>query len=274
MKALRAGIRALQAVAPPAAAWLAERLFFTPPRRPLTPDVRALLQRGVPFAVRVEGRRVAGWSWGQGPAVVLVHGWGSRGGRLGAFVEPLVQRGYRVVAFDGPGHGASEGRMSSMIELARALIVIADAHGPFVAAVAHSIGAAATTLALTLGLTLRTAVFIAPAADPAAWTITFARQLGFSDAVMARMKARSERRLRFRWDGLQVAQLARGQTAALLVFHDRGDDTIPWAEGQAVAAAWPGAELVSTAGLGHRDIVRDPAVVARATEFLGLPKRG
>jgi hypothetical protein len=38
--------------------------------------------------------------------------------------------------------------------------------------------------------------------------------------------------------------------------------------GAAIAAAWPGAELVTTEGLGHRRILRDPAVVARVTDFL------
>src|SRR5262249_24762467 len=41
------------------------------------------------------------------PAVLLVHGWGGRGVQMGAFVEPLRARGYRVVWFDQPGHGAS-----------------------------------------------------------------------------------------------------------------------------------------------------------------------
>ncbi len=270
-RALRLGLRVLQAAAPPLAAWVAERLFFTPPRRRITPDVRALLEGGRSFAVRVEGRRVVGWTWGEGPAVVLVHGWGSRGGRLGAFVEPLVERHRRVVAFDGPGHGASEGRMSSMVELARALRAVADQEGPFDAAIAHSLGAAATTLALTGGLTLRAAAFLAPAADPGAWTVTFARALGFNQRTIDRMKRRSERRLRFQWDGLHVADLARAQSARLLVLHDRDDETIPWRDGEAIAAAWPGAELVTTQGLGHRDIARDAEVVRRATTFVTEP---
>ena len=40
------------------------------------------------------------------------------------------------------------------------------------------------------------------------------------------------------------------------------------ADGAAVAASWLGAELVTTRGLGHRRILRDPAVVLRVAEFL------
>ena len=54
----------------------------------------------------------------------------------------------------------------------------------------------------------------------------------------------------------------------MLVVHDREDVTVPYDDGAAIAAAWPGAELVTTTGLGHRDIVRDREVVARAVAFL------
>ena len=57
-------------------------------------------------------------------------------------------------------------------------------------------------------------------------------------------------------------------TAPLLVIHDRDDRDVAWTDGAAIAGAWPGAELVSTAGLGHRRIVHDLAVVARAVSFL------
>ena len=67
------------------------------------------------------GQRVAGWSWGDGPAVYLVHGWAGVGGQLAAFVPPLLAGGFRVVTFDAPGHGASAGRRSSIIHFADAL---------------------------------------------------------------------------------------------------------------------------------------------------------
>ena len=53
-----------------------------------------------------------------------------------------------------------------------------------------------------------------------------------------------------------------------LVIHDDSDTDIPWEDGRAVADAWPGAEFMLTHGLGHRRILRDPAVVAAITEFI------
>ena len=53
-------------------------------------------------------RRSAATSSATAPSVYLVHGWGGRGSQLAAFVEPLVAAGHRVVLFDAPSHGDSD----------------------------------------------------------------------------------------------------------------------------------------------------------------------
>jgi hypothetical protein len=57
-------------------------------------------------------------------------------------------------------------------------------------------------------------------------------------------------------------------SAPLLVVHDQGDDVVPFTEGAAIAASWPGARLFSTTGLGHRGVVRAPRVVAEVMQFI------
>lgn len=269
MTPIRWSLRATQAVAPALAARLAERLFCTPPRSPASSPVRTFLASGRRFEVRVEGRRVVGWRWGNGggPVVYLVHGWGGRGGRLAAFATPLLDAGYSVVTFDAPGHGASGFGMSSMPEFARALAALVERQGPAHAVIAHSLGAAATALAVSWGLPARRLVFLAPPADPAAWVAPFAHALGLRRDVVARMQARIEQRLRFGWAHLDLLQIAPRMTVPLLVVHDRDDDTVPWRDGAAIAAAWPGARLVTTRGLGHRGVVWAPQVVGEVVAF-------
>ena len=269
LHATRLAMRALERTAPGLGAALAERLFFTPPRTPLTTSVRDVLATGRPFRVCVDEGRVAAWAWGHGPAVALVHGWGGRGGRLAfAHVAPLVASGFSVVAFDAPGHGDSDGTLSSMPQFARALTAVADAAGSLFGIVAHSMGGSASALAMANGLPVERAVFLAPAADPARYAQDFAKLLAVGPASLAGMRRRSEARLRLRWSDLDVTRLAAGLETPLLILHDQADPTVPWAEGAAIAAAWPGAEFVTTTGLGHRDIVRDPDVVVRTVAFL------
>lgn len=272
MRMLRLGFRFLQTVSPTWAAALAERLFFTPPRSRLTQAMRHELEQGRSFGVRVEGHRIAVWSWGpaDAPIVYLVHGWGSRGGRLTAFVRPLVTAGFRVIAFDGIGHGASEGQLSSAPQLARSLTALVDDVGPAHAVVAHSLGAAVATLAMEWGMTVSRAAFIAPNADPVAHTLRWAQRLGLRSDVVARMRASSERRITFSWDGLNVLAMARRRRTPLLVIHDALDQVVPWTEGAAIVDEWAGSRLVTTRGLGHSDVARAPTVVAQAVRFLSV----
>src|SRR5206468_3272911 len=74
---------AVQRASPRLAALWAERIFCTPPRRPISERMASWLRGAQRFTVVVGGRRVAAWSWGdKGPGVLLVHGWGSRGARF------------------------------------------------------------------------------------------------------------------------------------------------------------------------------------------------
>lgn len=268
-RALRATFALLDRPAPALSARLAERLFFTPPRPGRSPRIEAVLATGQRTDVSAAGTRIAAWSWGTGPAVYLVHGWAGLGGQLGAFVEPLTARGFRVVTFDGPGHGRSGGRRASIVHQARALAAVAGAYGPAHAVVAHSLGAPSAAFAIKhLGLAPARVALLAPPADPGDWSRMFAERLGVSARTMTRMRARTERWLGVSWEEVSLTSLADGQTAPALVVHDAADREVPFAHGVAVAAAWPGARFVETSGLGHRRLLRDEAVVAQVAAFV------
>lgn len=254
-------------LAPELAAAAAERLFFTPPapRRSRGAGALGTAQR---FDVLKDGRKIACWRWGSGPAVLLVHGWGGQAAQLTSFVPPIVSRGFSVVAFDAPGHGQSTRGLSSAPQFARALMAVADTVGGAHAVLAHSLGAAAVALAMRDGLRVAKVVFVSPAADPPSWVAPFAARLGVAPGVLQRLRARSERRLGMRWEELRVPVLAARFDTPLLVVHDRDDTEVPLSDGAAIAAAWRGARFHETARLGHNRLLRDTRVVAEVVSFL------
>jgi pimeloyl-ACP methyl ester carboxylesterase len=270
LRLTRAAFGAVQRASPRLAALWAERIFCTPPRRPISERMAGWLREAQRFTVLVGGRRVAAWSWGErGPGVLLVHGWGSRGARFVDLGNALLSQGYRVVTFDAPGHGASAGRLSSGPEFARAAQAVVNAVGPVSHIVGHSLGGFASALAIGRGLAVRRAAFLAPSANVNSYSAQFEALLRIDKPVMASMRGRLERRLGFSWKDLNIPAFAPDMRVPLLVVHDRDDREVGWNDGAAIAHSWPGAELVTTSGLGHHRIVSDPAVIRQVVTFLG-----
>lgn len=264
---LRGLFAALDRLSPSLGGLIAERLFFTPPP-PRRSEGERMLRRARRFTVRSGRHRLVAWRWGSGPAVVMLHGWGGRAAQWSSFVPALVERGFAVVAFDAPGHGATRGTLSSAIDFARALEAVVDHIGGARAVVAHSLGSAAVALALRRGLRCRRVLFLGPAADPPSWVDSFADRITLSPRIVERMRQRSERRLGLSWSELSIVRHASTLDTPLLVIHDRDDREVAWSEGAAIAEAWPGARLFSTTGLGHNRILRDPATVSEGVGFL------
>src|SRR5512140_1656761 len=146
---LPGAIRLLARLSPALAARAGARLFLRVPRVPRPRgEAAAFLASGESSPVPHAGRRLAAWTWGRGPAVVLVHGWGGRVAQMRAFVPSLVAAGHRVVVFDGPAHGASGGRSTSIPAFADAIAAVVRATGAR-AVIAHSMGGASTLLAVS-----------------------------------------------------------------------------------------------------------------------------
>ena len=236
----------LSILSPCLAARLLEQLFLTP-RRWRRPHREACWLGGANRSVIAfdEERVFPLFSWGEGPTVLLAHGWSGRGSQMAAFAQPLVQAGYRVVAFDAPGHGEADGRLTGVPEMARAIQKVADEVGPIHAVVAHSLGTAATSIALSGGLRVDRLVYIAPPENPGGFLWRVAHFLGFSEEVARRTADRIQRRFSFSLEQARGATLAPAMEVDLLVIHDLDDQEVAYQEGADLVDAWPGAVLVT-----------------------------
>ncbi|RDK07119.1 alpha/beta fold hydrolase [Cupriavidus lacunae] len=271
--------QASSALMPGAAARALERVWFSPPRAAATSAARRALDSARADWALVTGhgpsRRVRVYRWGtSGPVVLLAHGWGGQAGQWHAVIDGLLAAGMRVVAFDALSHGASDAgargaAQTSVLEMSRSLLAAAWHAGPVHAVVAHSLGGAATALALREGLPASAAVLVGSPADMHAACASLAWQLGVGPAVLARMQRQSERWLGMPWSAFNVPDVGRTRPVPpTLVIHDRDDKEVRWEDGAAIAGAWPGARLETTTGLGHRRILHDPAVIGRIADFI------
>lgn len=265
--------RALALVSPRLAGPLAARLWFTPWRVPVSERAAARQAEWLSGTDRLtfssDDGRVAAYGAGAGPAVVLVHGWGERGASLGAFVRPLVAEGYRVVGVDLPGHGASEGGQSDGFRLAAAIAGVCEQVGDVRAIVAHSMGATTSLYAVSQGLEVDALALIAPSPRLDHAFETFGKMAKLTPAALSGLKGTIERRYGPGvWQAFSAHTVAPEVHVPALIVHDRDDDQVAWDDVRVLHDVWPGSRLVTTKGLGHARILRDPDVIETVTSFL------
>ncbi len=274
LRAVRGGMGVLSRVAPERAAAVAERMFLSPRRRARPDAELAVLLHGRRVPLSTEHGDLAAWEWrgpgapATGPCVLLVHGWEGRGAQLGAFVEPLVALDFRVVTFDAPGHGDSPGDRSSLFHFGDAIAHAADRFGPLHAIVTHSMGGPSTLWASRDAPLASRVVMIAPPIDLRDFTRALSRTLGLPEHVRGRVHRRLGARFGVPIEDVRAERLAASMRGPLLVVHDEDDREVPMACGEAIANAWPGAELLRTHGLGHQRILRDAATRDAVVRFV------
>jgi pimeloyl-ACP methyl ester carboxylesterase len=265
----RAMFRAMSAVLPKSvAARLARKLYFTPVRARVRDTERAVLARATRSVVGEGVETAFAYAWGEGPAVLLVHGWGGHAGQMMYFVEPLVRAGFRAISIDLPGHGQSPRVQTSAVHFARTVELVAARNGPIRAVIAHSLGASAVTYALSRGLEIERAVFFAAPGRFDVFATRFQNAFGASDELIRSMLIESDRWLGVELEAIRPTTLASALRTPLLIFHDEADGEIPVDEGVNLARAWPGATLERTSGLGHLRSLRDPKLVNQAVRFV------
>src|SRR5438128_6726232 len=193
-----------------AGAW-AERLFLTPPT-PEHPVASALdLIDARSSILQHKGRHVVTWRWGSrdAPAVLLVHGWGGNAAQMRAFVFPLLSAGLRVVAYDQPAHGVSEGRLTGLPDFADVLAEVAWHHGDVRAVIGHSLGATAAAMAHAWNKTdVGKFVLVSPPSDMLGYSRRFARWHWMPEPLRRSMQAAIEERYGVRWEELELARVA------------------------------------------------------------------
>ena len=270
--ATRTLFRTAEVLAPWLGARVATDRWFRIPVKSLDPTVPA---DGTPFEVTSQRHVVRGTTWGDGPVVYLMHGWGGRGSQLAAYVDPLVRAGHRVVMFDAPSHGDSDPGPSGAgyshgPQFGHALDAVASKYGPAKAVIAHSMGAVPALMTLKYGwLGAERLVFLAPMARLSTQFDVFQRFLGFGPRTRRRMERYTEELVGFSVGEFDVVDLAsRMDPYPTLIVHDRGDRQTSYAESLDLAARLPDAELITTDGLGHHRILRDTVVVRQVLAFV------
>jgi len=246
--------------------------FFNPSQYEVKPRDREIIAQGDNYRLPFDGGELAVTTWGdEGPTVLLVHGWGGARAQMTGFVKPLLAVGCRVVAFDQPAHGESDGQTTNILEIAPTMDLILKQEGPFEAVIAHSFGTLITSYVLAkrdfphpsrliyLGSfnrlldSLPRFQVLAGLPDPVIDGLRDMIYANFGKDVL---------------DAIKNEKMTQSIDIPALMFHDTADNVTPVEDSRAIARVWKNARLVETEGLGHRGALKSPAVHQQVLEFI------
>ncbi len=248
------------------------RAFFSPGKYEVKSTEQAVIERGRSSRVPFDGGELAVTTWGdKGSTVLLMHGWGGSRAQMTGFVDSLSDAGYRVVAFDQPAHGESDGKMTNLLEIAPTMNLISKKMGPFDAVIAHSFGTLITSYSLVNNIfppVLRL-VYLGSFNRLMDSLPRFQSLAGISDQVTEGLRAMIYEK--FGQDVLESIcneDLVPQINLPALIFHDADDNVTPLEDSRALARVWKTAKMIETAGLGHRGALQSDAVHRQVVKFL------
>ncbi|WP_417532038.1 alpha/beta hydrolase [Marinobacter lipolyticus] len=271
LSATRLALQLYARVSPQKAGQLFNRMAFRPSRLPMPTRYEYLLDNTDSYTQLQHGSRtIPVYSWGQGPVILGVHGWAGAGIQFGAWVDPLVEAGYRVVLFDAPAHGRAQGESTDLFEMADVTTRVAASVGQVHGVLAHSIGCIAAARSIADGLQANYLAMLAPPVSLAATMNSLGRKFGLSpEALSVHLQLMEEQFGASVWDKLDMEALSLSLTQQGLIVIDDDDTSVSPEQSQRVAGNWARAEVLRTSGLGHHRLLWSPMVVDTVLRDLG-----
>jgi len=250
----------------------AYRAFFSPSKYELKSGDEEILARGSNYRLPFDGGELAVTTWGNsGPTVLLMHGWGGSRAQMTRFVDPLLSAGNRVVAYDQPAHGDSDGKTTNLLEIAPTMDVMVRQEGNFDAIIAHSFGTLITSYALV------NRNF--PHPSRLVYFGAFNRLMdslprfqvisGLPDEIIDGFRSMLYENFgQGVLEAIVHEKLAPQIDIPALMFHDVTDNVTPVEDSRAITKVWKSAQYVETEGLGHRGALQSWEIHEQVVNFL------
>ncbi len=255
---------------------------------PLRPQDATLLEGTQAFRFGPEDSRCA-WSLGEGPLVLMIHGWGGRGVQMAPLARTLALAGFRCVFFDAGGHGDSRREPIGFdLFINDAAALTKHVAEPVFAWIGHSAGGLGMMAARALhGLEAERYVCIAAPLYPYVPIATIKQKFAPSEEVIELVKRALAAQFESNWPALEAGRVfepdhARNadvrnvrardgherEARKLLLAFDIDDERVRHADAERIAEIWPGARIVKTEKFGHNKILQSPEVLTRTLAFL------
>lgn len=273
---LRTKFNTLSKLAPATAGRMAFDLFCTPYPKYKKRKAPAIFNHASKKTVVLsDGTKIHGFEWNPNNAneqtVLIAHGYASFAYKFEHYIGPLLKLGYRVLAFDAPGHGQSEGKHINVVVYQEAIQQIMQQCAPVNHFIGHSLGA------LTLSLIAeqvdnakdRKFVLIAPATKTTTTFSNFFKMMHFNEVTKTAFIQEVSSRTHHTIEHFAADRALTNYQGPLLWVHDETDLICPYEDLSDFQKNAPSnIEFLITNGLGHNKIYKTAEVMDQIMAFL------
>jgi hypothetical protein len=235
----------------------------------VSPVEAGALASGFPFRFGKQGYGLA-YSWGSGPLVVLVHGWGGRAAQMAPLAQQIAQYGFRAIALEVSGHGESairNTRWSYFLDDIKALFE--HLQEPVYALLGHSAGALAMMASRRLrGTEAEKYICICAPSHPYPPVQVVVRKLNPPGEVVERFMSYISDQFEQSWEELVSGSSYANISGEIMLFYDDEDRLVDLGNGERIRCWCPEAEFVKSSGYGHNRVLGSHELTASVVGFL------
>ncbi|MEE2802234.1 MAG: alpha/beta hydrolase [Bacteroidota bacterium] len=258
----------LAVIAPKKAAQLALDVFSIPRKGFITSQQQEFLNTARQQRVAYEDGLVMLYHWqGNGPTILLPHGWESNSARWRYLIEPLQKKDYNIIAIDAPAHGKTTGKFFNAIKYSKVIRSIIELYEPEVV-IAHSVGAMATVLqeSETPHDFINKIILLGSPDELEVIMKGYQQVVGFNKRVWNLLDQLLKEKFGYHIAEFKTSSFATKIQTPVLLIHDTKDLIVPYESMDNIATGFTNSTVYTSKTGGHS--LHTPEVIEQVLKFL------
>lgn len=243
-------------------------------RKKLSPNAISFYKKGIKRKFIIDGATFNTFTYGDGPLILMLHGWCSNAARWRVYVNELVNSGYKVMVVDAPGHGTAKGRFLSVFLYAKGIKAILATETKWHTVITHSIAGIIAIAAIgnsdkkhhpTKYIMMNTF------ANATNILEKISSCLGISEKVVKGSKDMMSKYLDFPLKGFNIHKQYNIMNVKGLLIYDTKDKVVPQKEAAHIINHTKSLQVLKTEGLGHN--LKSDFVVKEVVNFVKIESK-
>lgn len=219
-----------------------------------------VLDRAIKEQIIFNDFKIQTYQWGDlnNKIAFFIHGWEGRAGNFGALVDVLLEKGYCVIAFDGPSHGKSSKGSTSMFEFSELTTKLVQKYRP-TTIISHSFGSVTAVVSLSKNaeIPIKNWILITTPHSFRDRIKDMERVFGVSHRTTERVIKIVEKDTAENIEDLTMEHYAKlvENVDETLIIHSKQDKVIPIHSARLAHQHFPQSQLIELDNLGHYSIL-------------------